>query len=197
MPEPISVTDLKISGDLSNGRAVFTLEGTARVPDSHGGALMVLSGPVALTQFPPNGKWRVEARDGQFLVQFERGGTFPLELKFEAKVEQTNGWNQVDFGIAPSVLQPIRLHGVPNDTQVEFAGAAPPQYLQGELRGFLAGNGKVSLRWKEAPKPTEGKLFYSAEMLSQVSVSPGLQRQVALLDFKVMQGELTQVIVAK
>src|SRR3974390_1167288 len=30
-------------------------------------------------------------------------------------------------------------------------------------------------------------------MLSQISVSPGLMRQVALLDFKVMQGELNRV----
>jgi hypothetical protein len=39
----------------------------------------------------------------------------------------------------------------------------------------------------------EGKLFFSAEMLSQVSVSPGLMRQLAMLDFRVMQGEMNQV----
>ena len=42
---------------------------------------------------------------------------------------------------------------------------------------------------------SEGKLFYSAEMLAQVAVAPGLMRQSALLDFKVMQGELTRVTI--
>ena len=51
----------------------------------------------------------------------------------------------------------------------------------------------MKLSWKEARPEAEGKLFYAAEMLSQISVSPGLMRQVALLDFKVMQGELNRV----
>jgi hypothetical protein len=51
----------------------------------------------------------------------------------------------------------------------------------------------VKLSWKEARPETEGKLFFSAEMLAQISVSPGLMRQVALLHFKVMQGELNRV----
>ena len=51
----------------------------------------------------------------------------------------------------------------------------------------------MKLAWKEKKLETEGKLFYAAEMLSQISVSPGLMRQVALLDFKVMQGELKSI----
>jgi hypothetical protein len=51
----------------------------------------------------------------------------------------------------------------------------------------------VKLAWKEARPEAEGKLFYSAEMLAQVAIAPGLMRQTALLDYKVMQGELKQV----
>src|SRR5712675_3572957 len=58
---------------------------------------------------------------------------------------------------------------------------------------YLPSDGAVKLSWKEARPEAEGKLFYAAEMLSQITVSPGLMRQVALLDFKVMQGELSKV----
>ncbi|HZR19946.1 MAG TPA: hypothetical protein VFE51_21865, partial [Verrucomicrobiae bacterium] len=195
IPQPISIANLQLVGDLSGGRAAFTLEGTAQVPDSHGGALMILRGPVALTQLPSNAKWQAKAEDAQFLIHFEHGGSFPITIKFEASVQRSNGWNRVEFGVAPSVLEAVRLKGLPPDTQLQFTGAAPPLYRNGEFRGFLPGDGQVELCWKEAPKPTEGKLFYSAEMLSQVSVSPGLLRQVALLNVKVMQGELSQVVV--
>src|SRR4030095_9017212 len=47
--------------------------------------------------------------------------------------------------------------------------------------------------WKESRPEAEGKLFYAAEMLSQISISPGLMRQIALVDFKVMQGELNRI----
>ena len=53
--------------------------------------------------------------------------------------------------------------------------------------------GYVNYTWKEARPETEGKLFYSAEMLSQINVLPGLMRQSALLNFKVMQGEMSRV----
>src|SRR4029077_14642883 len=36
-------------------------------------------------------------------------------------------------------------------------------------------------------------LFFAAEELSQIAISPGLMRQTALFGFKVMQGELSRV----
>ena len=50
-------------------------------------------------------------------------------------------------------------------------------------------DGAVKFAWKKSRPETEGKLFYAAEMTSQISVSPGLMRQAALLNGKVMQGE--------
>ncbi|HEX5221764.1 MAG TPA: hypothetical protein VFZ59_19520 [Verrucomicrobiae bacterium] len=108
-------------------------------------------------------------------------------------MKQNGGWNTVDFRVAPSALQPITLQGLAADTLFEFAGAARTDRVGSNFVSFLPAGGAVQLSWKEARKEEEGKLFYSAEMLSQVSVSPGLMRQVALLDFKVMQGELSRV----
>ncbi|HTL18091.1 MAG TPA: hypothetical protein VL793_12705, partial [Patescibacteria group bacterium] len=190
---PISLGDFSLTGDLSDGRAAFTFQATARVENSHGGKLVLLRGPVALTDLPPNPKWHVKAEAGQFVLTFEHGGTFPLRIRFEAAVRQSNGWNQVDFSVAPTALQPLRLKGVPADTQLHLAGAAPPEFHNGEFNGFLAADGSVDLSWKEAPREAQGKLFYAAEMVSQLTVSPGLLRQTALLNFKVMQGELNQL----
>src|SRR5579859_1271041 len=195
-PRPyVTLEDFQLVGDLSGGRAAFTLTALARVESSHGGLLQILGGPVGLTQLKPHPKSRIEERDGNFLVHFERAGKFPVEIKFEAAVRSTNGWNEIHFHVAPSNLQPIHLRGLPADTEFNFAGAARPEYRQSEFVSFLGGEGIVNLRWKETRPEGEGKLFYAAEMLSQVSVSPGLLRQIALLDFKVMQGELSRVTI--
>ena len=90
-------------------------------------------------------------------------------------------------------LQPIVLRGLAEETQFEFAGAARPERKGSEFVSYLPSDGAVRLSWKEARPESEGKLFYSAEMLSQISVSPGLMRQIALVDFKVMQGEMNRV----
>src|SRR5205807_9698187 len=96
--------------------------------------------------------------------------------------------------VAPTALQPILLRGLGADTQFDFAGASRPERKGSDFVSYLPSDGAVKLSWKEARPEAEGKLFYAAEMLSQISVSPGLMRQVALLDFKVMQGELTRVM---
>ena len=51
----------------------------------------------------------------------------------------------------------------------------------------------MKFAWKQARPEAEGKLFYAAEMVSQISVSPGLMRQSALLNGKVMQGEMNRI----
>jgi hypothetical protein len=179
--------------DLNGDRAAFTLTANARVENSKGGSLDLLSGTVALTEVNSNPKWRVQVEQGRFVLAFERRGDFPIQIKFNAAVRQSDGWNSVDFRVAPSTLQPITLKGLAEDTQFQFAGAARPERKGNEFLSYLPSDGTVKLSWKEARPEVEGKLFYAAEMLSQISVSPGLMRQVALLDGKVMQGEMNRV----
>ena len=189
----VSLNKFQLTGDLSGGRAVFTLEANAHVENPHGGALSVLRGAVGLTEMSTNPKWRLERGPDGFVIHFGRSGDFPIKLHFEVAVRQSNGWNEANFTVAPSTLQPVILRGLQADTQFDFSGAARPEYKNSEFISYLAGDGVVNLRWKKAQSESEGKLFYSGEMLSQITVSPGLIKQVALLDFKVMQGELNRV----
>jgi hypothetical protein len=189
----IILDDFRLVGDLSGDQAVFTLTGTARVENSKGGSLDLLAGTVALTEAATNPQWRIRAQQGRFLAVFDHGGKFPIKIKFNAAVRHNEPWKAVEFHVAPSVLQPIVLKGLGADTQFQFAGAARPERTGSDFSSYLPADGTVKLAWKEARPEAEGKLFYAAEMLSQIGVSPGLMRQVALLDCKVMQGELNRV----
>ena len=190
----VTLEDFKLLGVLSGDQAAFTLTATARVENSKGGSLDLLSGAVALTDAPAQPQWRIEVTTNRYVAVFEHRGTFPINIKFNAAVRQGETWKAVDFRVAPSVLQPIVLQGLGPDTQFEFAGAARPERKGSEFTSYLPSDGTVKLSWREVRPEAEGKLFYAAEMLSQISVSPGLMSQVALLDFKVMQGELSRVI---
>jgi hypothetical protein len=188
-----TLENFNLVGELSGDHASFTLTATARVENAKGGSLEVLSGPVALTEANSNPQWHLHAEPSCFVIAFDHRGKFPLKLKFDAAVRQTDLWKSVDFRVSPSALQPIALRGLAADTQFEFPGAARPERKGSEFISYLPADGAVKLSWKETKAETEGKLFYATEMLSQISVSPGLMRQTALLDFKIMQGELTRV----
>src|SRR6185503_15609323 len=100
----------------------FTLSAIAKVQNSKGGSLELLSGTVALTDLDPKAKWRVRTEENRYIAVFDRSGEFPIQLKFSAAVRASNGWNTVGFRIASSALQPISLQGLAADTQFQFAG---------------------------------------------------------------------------
>jgi hypothetical protein len=189
----VTLEDFKLTGQLTGDQASFVLTATAHVSDPKGGSLNLLEGTLALTDVGEHPRWRVRAEQNRFVVEFDRDGKFPIQIKFNSAVREHDGWKSVDFKVAPSVLQPIVLQGLEAETQFEFPGAARPERKGTEFVSFLPSDGTVKLSWKMARPETEGKLFYSAEMLSQISISPGLLRQVALFDFKVMQGELNKM----
>jgi len=189
----VVLRDFKLAGQPTAQGAAFTLTATAHVTNPRGGSLVLLSGNVALTELPQHADWRVTSSEGNYRLVFDRPGAYPLSFKFHAAVQQGGGWNTLHFRVAPSALQPILLQGLAADTQFEFTGAARPTRSGEDFTSFLPPDGTVKLSWKSAAPETEGRLFYAAEMLAQISVAPGLMRQIALLDGKVMQGELDRV----
>ncbi|MSU62322.1 MAG: hypothetical protein EXS31_07990 [Pedosphaera sp.] len=189
----VVLTEFNLVGRLADESAAFTLSANARVKNPKGASIELLSGGVALTEITPQPDWRLKFENGRFIATFAKAGEFPIRLKFNAAIRPTNGWNQIDFGVAPSALQPVVFQGLKPDTQFRFRGAARPERSGDDFSSFLPPSGRVRLAWQEKRPEAEGALFFAAEELSQISVSPGLMRQTALFDFKVMQGELNRV----
>src|SRR3984957_14240811 len=189
----ISLQDFKLTGDLGGDIAAFTLTGNVKVDNASGGPLELLSGRLALTSLGDHSRWKMNASGDSFVAQFDRRGIYPIEIHFNAGVNFSNDWSAVDFRVATSTLQPIVLQGLAADTEFQFANAARPERDGTNFISYLPVDGTVSFAWKQARPETEGKLFYAAEMLSQISVSPGLMRQSAQLNGKVMQGEMDKI----
>ncbi|HLX68677.1 MAG TPA: hypothetical protein VKV04_03525, partial [Verrucomicrobiae bacterium] len=193
-PDNITLRDFKLIGDLNSERAAFTLSTIVKVENPKGGSIDLISGKVALTAPPTHPHWKIRAEQDRYVLTFDRAGEYPVQLKFNALVWPNDGWNNVDFQVAPGPLEQVVLQGLAADTQFQFTDAARPEHMTNGFISVLPSDGKLKLAWKEAKAEGEGKLFYAAEMLSQISVSPGLMRQVGLLDFKIMQGEMNRVV---
>ncbi|MGA2854587.1 MAG: hypothetical protein ABSE90_10730, partial [Verrucomicrobiota bacterium] len=190
----ITLTDFKLTGDLGAEVAAFTLTANAKVEDAKGGSLELLSGPVALTGLDARRNWQMSVDQNRFAAKFDRGGIFPIEVHFNAAVTRSNDWSAVDFRVATSALQPVVLRGLAADTEFQFASATRPERSGTNFVSYLPVDGSVKFAWKQARPEAEGKLFYAAEMVSQISVSPGLMRQAALLNGKIMQGEMSRLV---
>lgn len=197
-PEARRVTwrDFQLRGTLGDAQARFRLTAVARVPLPRGGRLEVLGGEAALTGFVVPEGARLGFERGLYVAQFDRAGEFPLTLEFDATVRRTNGWQEVNFFVAPAATLPVTLTGLPAESRFRFAGAARPERRDDVFVSHLPLDGRVHLAWQEGRPEAEGRLFFTAEALEQVTLSPGLLRQAAVLEFRVMQGEMQRVVLA-
>jgi hypothetical protein len=191
---PARLENVLLTGNLADGEAAFTLTARARVAARRGATLELLNGRVALTQAPTHRHWRVRTDGARFLLEFDRSGDFPVELSFRAAVESRDDWHRVAFQLAPGPLQRIVLQNLPVETQFESEGAARLERLGADFVSVLPADGRVELAWKEGAREGEGRLFYAAESLAQITVGQGLLRQTTWIEFKVMQGELSQLM---
>src|SRR5581483_11803463 len=112
----VTLSDFSLRGDLTNDQAAFTLTATAHVDGAKGGTLDLLAGPVALTEVGTHPHWDVGVEGNKFVLKFDHGGDFAVQVKFSAAVQQNNGWNALRFQVAPATLQPIVLEGLGADT---------------------------------------------------------------------------------
>ena len=184
--------DFNLTGDLSGGNAAFTLSGSVKVNSSSGGSLPLLTGNAGLTSWTAP-KADVVYDQGRYVLRVTRSGTYRVELKFNAKVTHDNAWNIASFDVVSSPLRPLKLTGLPADTQFQLTGASPPQRNGANFECFLQSSGGIQLKWKEAKTEELGKLFFSARGTIQAWVSAGLLRQDQVVEFKIMQGELSQM----
>jgi len=189
----IVVTGFRLVGDLSDDAAGFLLTATAKVTDSKGGRVEILSGDVALSESLEREGWELTTEGGRFVAVFRKPGEFPIQLRFQAGVRASNEWNRIAFRVLPGVLSPVEWRGLSAETRLEVAGASKPERVRGAFHCFLPASGRVEASWRKAQPEVEGRLFYSAEAVTQVAVSPGLLRQTSLLELRVMQGELSRV----
>jgi len=188
----IAWENFKLLGELHDQHASFVLTGEAVVKHPQGGTLAVLSGDAAMTSVPAGAELKYD--QGRYWLHFPKAGVYPLELKFNARVASQDGWNSLNFEVVPSSLRPVILQGLSADTQFQFSGAAKPERQKDEFVSYLPSAGKLQLQWKEAKTEELGKLFFAVQGTEQIAVGPGLLRQAHLMEYKVMQGELSQLV---
>lgn len=188
----VVVANFRLEGEVGDGAAAFELTGVARVKDGRGGRLELLAGDVALAEAVERSGWRVRAVGDRYVAEFPEAGEYPLRVRFHAGVRGSNEWKRISFRVAAGALSPVLIRGLGEDTRLELAGASRPERLGDGFGSFLPASGVFEATWRQGREETEGRLFFSAEAVTQVAVSPGLLRQTTLMEMRVMQGEMTR-----
>ena len=193
-PGGVTLSDFKLTGDLGGEVAAFTLTATASVADARGGSLDAAfrtgrahpprrAAGMADERRPKSASSRTLTAAARFPSRSistppSRGATTGARWIFASRRARCSrscckGWRRTRNFSSPAPRGP---------------NAAGTNFLS-----YLPVDGSVKFAWKQSRPETEGKLFYAAEMTSQISVSPGLMRQADLINGKVMQGEMNRL----
>jgi hypothetical protein len=186
--------DVKLTGQFTNQTAAFTFTATAQVKAPAGGTLTLLSGGVRAHGPCPASRLANETRRWQVRIGIRPARRIPDHAPVQREGRSERG---LEFGTVPrcarAPLQPITLRGLARTPNFSSPTAARPERKDDTFVSFLPADGAVRLSWKEDPQGGGGQTVLRRRDAFANHGQPGLMRQVALLDFKVMQGELSRV----
>ena len=103
--------------------------------------------------------------------KFDRSGTFPIEVHFNAAVTRSNDWSAVNFRVATSALQPVVLQGLAADTEFQFANAARPERAGTNFRQLPAGGWRGEFRLETGPARRPRENCFTRRKCSRKSAS--------------------------
>lgn len=190
--------DFDLSGNFEEGRFRFTLTGVAEVFNPGEFDLRLLSGEAAFSNAPKIEGASILYQGNTYFARFDKPGTYPLNVSFDAKVSTKEGRSQVQFSVMDSALQPVSLKGIPVDENRVRLNGLSLEKSAGVLSGNLAGGGVFSLQWTDptwkSPEPENAALFYAAECVSHLEVGQGLVRQVSDYSVNIMQGGMRSLV---
>ena len=183
--------EFDLKGRLADGVASFTLNGMVEVRHARGGKLPVVFGGAALASIPATKDYKVGFSGETYTLEFAKGGTYPVAFEFHARILEKDGWNNIDFGVVPAALRPVKLSGWPQAISFDAKSASKPTIKNSNYDLFLTPQDRLSVRWKETKPVVIPKLFYSAEAAVNIAVGAGLARQINHFDYRVMQGRMS------
>ena len=195
----LEVMDTSLAGKVSdNGGSVsFRLTGTARSLGD-GSAVELLAGGAALTEGVSGDGWHVVLRkkDAAWIYDLvaEREGEFPIELAFEVPVTRKDDWRTLAFSLPAGVVVPVTIDGLAGGVAFDKSLPVVPEFADKLWRGFLPASGLTSMGWHTADKVADGALFFSSTETTDVRVGSGLLRQMTVVDLRVLQGKLADLI---
>lgn len=208
LPDDVELRGARVVGvvDEKLGSARFSLQAMAHVSGEQGGVLDFLSGAAAISQPQEGADYRlrlVKALTGKhagrmhYQMQFDRAGVFPVQLQIIANISDQHpswkGWNTIDFFAPQGAVVPVEFSGL--NSGVLFGETQPVllRKVQAGWRGFLPASGHCLIVWKKGRKAGDGKLAFTSNGLTDVSMGAGLMRQTSDIQLKILQGKLNQL----
>jgi len=208
-PAPAFFTRAVLVGeyDAEDRVVAFMLEGEVEVrePDAR---LRLLEGAAAITAPVSGPGWRIAiseppqtkskapqpANQDRYELIFAEPGSYPVRIPFDAAVGEDHGWQRLLFHLPAGRIVPVTISGLPEAIEFIPHSQLAPSQQGDETVAWLPASGACDLGWRETQLPREaGRLFVNAFARTEIAVGPGIVRENAEFELRILQGEMREL----
>jgi hypothetical protein len=198
--EPITLSNMKVSGSIEGENITFGLTFNAEVRQAPTELGLIQGDSVLLpkgTNLPPGSSLRYDAQTGTYYVLFGRKVTTDVTTLFAVSSQEIKktGWREASFITPSSSTRELEVTCDRTDLEVVFPGALKQTRSEDDkgrlkITALLGAGNPFVVRWKPRVGELEGKLVLSCDTNTVGTISAGALRLDSLFEFKVAQGKL-------
>lgn len=198
---PVSLEAFSLRGTLDGNSAHFRIHAVASVREV-GAEIAVLSGDAALRNFAESSDFSVrteidaETKLPIYYLKFPKRGDFEIDLEFDARITQEDGWRRLNFAVPAIQVAPFSLKGLEGEILFAPSSVSVPQKKEDAYEGFLPASGSFDLRWQEVSgtPPEFSACVFSADTCSEWRIVTGMLRQREEISLMISQGALSNLV---
>lgn len=133
-----------------------------------------------------------------YSLYFSKKGSYSVSLQFTALLERENDRNILKVNINPATMAKLSLIIDGTDLDIRSLPTVSSQIKtkgkQTEFIAYLGMANKIEASWFAKPTSlAKAKLLFACENNTLVLISPGLIRTQTFLNYKILQGRLSQI----
>ncbi|HTI70390.1 MAG TPA: hypothetical protein VMF06_10515, partial [Candidatus Limnocylindria bacterium] len=149
----------------------------------------------------PNG-WRIVPDGKRFILTASLPGAQRIELSIRAKVIRRDPWNEISFNGPSAAIGAIAMSPAAPGPEIHFTTGTELEASrdsgsnQAAIKGVLASDGKVGIRWQSQTAEVNRESVVSGDTRVAARLTPSVAHYTSTLRFDVIQGRLTRARVA-
>ncbi len=199
---PLIVQAVHYVGSIEGGTARFQVQVVVESPSTNTHLLKMFEGDLALISGPMPPDWRWLAQGGQFLLHAGSAGTNTLTFELVARVTREEPWDFVRFTGPPAAVADVDLHARDHETAIQLMSGTPLEMATptssadgARLRGALAGDAQVAVRWQSRAAEIARDAVITAEATARTIASPSVVRTSSSITYDVVQGQVSTLMI--
>jgi hypothetical protein len=141
---------------------------------------------------------RIVSAAKQYRLIATRPGDYRFKLDLMAKITRAEPWNQIAFTGPPAAIAAVTVRSATpgvemqllSGTQTEPAPGAPSG---SDLRGFLAADRQLSIRWQSKAAEVARKSLVNVDTLAEAQVNPTVIKFGTRLRYEILQAGMPRL----